>query len=296
MRWLALLIAVAACSRSSPTATATTTATTTATATATTTTTTTATATTTTTTTTTATPTTTTTPCTTSLASRTADARSLLDAGADLHTAVVDGTFLYVDPEHTPLFAKSLDLARQVLAALRHGRIAAHPLCPVSVYVFSSVESFNRFCGSRGYTTDGGDNAGVYDPVGSVIVANLSGGERYVPTTAHELAHVLMDADFDAPAWFRECVASQYESPVFSGDDIHGTDDWRYKQLRPAVARRDPTAHLGTLFGMSDDDFRAKLDGGAASGWTARASSGRSTRDGATVSRRIRTASPPSRA
>src|ERR1019366_3064689 len=77
-----------------------------------------------------------------------------------------------------------------------------------------------------------------------------------------ELAHVLMDADFDAPAWFRECVASLYESPVLSGDDIHGTDDWRYIQLRPAVARRDPAAHLGALFGMSDDDFRAKLDGG----------------------------------
>jgi len=233
-RGLALLLAVAACSRSTATTTATATASTTT--------------------------TTTTTACTTSLASRTAEAQSLY--GADVHTAVVDGTFLYVDPDRTPLFARSLDLAPRVLSALRHDRIAARPLCPVSVYVFSSLEHFNLFCGKHGYTTDGGGNLGVYDPVGGVIVADLSLGEAHVPTTAHELAHVLMDADLEAPAWFRECVATQYESPVLSGNDIHGTDDWRYVQLRAAVARHDPAAHLGTLLGMSDDDFRAKLDGG----------------------------------
>jgi hypothetical protein len=94
----------------------------------------------------------------------------------------------------------------------------------------------------------------------------VSGGPKHVPTLAHELAHVLMDADADpdrTPLWFRECVASLYESPVLPADgEIHGTDDWRYVQLRAAVRARDPAAHLGALFGMSDDDFRGETDAG----------------------------------
>ena len=62
-------------------------------------------------------------------------------------------------------------------------------------------------------------------------------------------------------------IASLYESPVLAaGDEIHGTDDWRYLQLRPAVAAHDPAAHLGSLFGMSNDDFLAKLDAGGTDG------------------------------
>ena len=47
------------------------------------------------------------------------------------------------------------------------------------------------------------------------------------------------------------------------GNEIHGADDWRYPQLRSAVAARDPAAHLGALFGMSDADFRGLTDAGA---------------------------------
>jgi hypothetical protein len=73
-----------------------------------------------------------------------------------------------------------------------------------------------------------------------------------------------MDADaVHAPLWFRECVASLYESPVLPAEgEIHGTDDWRYIQLRAAVVAHDPAAHVGALFGMSDDDFRGRSDAG----------------------------------
>src|ERR1700733_11375491 len=93
---------------------------------------------------------------------------------------------------------------------------------------------------------------------------DLSGGRSHVSTIAHELAHVLMDADaVHAPLWFRECVASLYESPVLPAEgEIHGTDDWRSIQLRPAVVAHDPAAHVGALFGMSDDDFRGRSDAG----------------------------------
>jgi len=199
--------------------------------------------------------------CPTTLAARTAEARAFY--GATVRTATVEGTFLFVDPDHTPLFDESVRLAQQALPALRHDRIAPHPLCPVSVYVFASPDHFRAYCGPRGYVPEPGDNLAIYDRQRGVIVTDVSGGRAYVPTVAHELAHVLMDADAPgAPLWFRECVASLYESPVLSaGDEIHGTDDWRYLQLRPAVSG-DPGVHLAALFAMSDDDFRARSAAG----------------------------------
>jgi hypothetical protein len=47
-----------------------------------------------------------------------------------------------------------------------------------------------------------------------------------------------------------------------AGDGIKGADNWRYRTLRPAVTARDPAAHLGALFGISDEDFRAETDAG----------------------------------
>jgi hypothetical protein len=94
-------------------------------------------------------------------------------------------------------------------------------------------------------------------------VTDVSKGANYVSTVAHEIAHVLMDADFSAaPLWFRECVASLYEAPVISGTEIHAVDDWRYPPLRSALAAHDPEAHLGVLFGMSAGDFRARSAAG----------------------------------
>jgi hypothetical protein len=186
-----------------------------------------------------------------------------------VHVAIVDDTFLFVDPDRGPLFAESLRFAPRVLAALRHERMGVQPLCPVSVYVFSSSKRFDEHCLARHYLPESGRNWGIYDRRRGEIVTDLSGGPKHVPTLAHELAHVLMDGDGDAgrtPLWFRECVASLYESPVLSGDgEIHGTDDWRYVQLRAAVAR-EPGARLGALFGMSDDEFRGESDAGGTDG------------------------------
>jgi hypothetical protein len=188
--------------------------------------------------------------------------------GPDVHLVTVGDTFLFVDPDRSPLFEESVRFAPRVLAALRHDRIAPRPLCPVSVYLFASRDRFNVHAASRHYLPDSGKNLGVYDRARGEIVTDLSGGPSHVPTTAHELAHVLMDADAErAPLWFRECVASLYESPVLPADlEIHGTDDWRYGQLRAAVTARDPSAHLGALFGMSDDDFRGRSDAGGTDG------------------------------
>jgi hypothetical protein len=204
-----------------------------------------------------------------SLSSRTAEAQSLY--GADVHLATVDGTFLFVDPDRTPLFADTLRFAPRALAALRHERIAPRPLCPVSVYVFGSVAHFKGHCVAAGRhdLPESGHHYGVHDRDRGEIVIDLSEGAKYVPTLSHELAHVLMDADWEAPLWFRECVASLYESPVLPDDAhgvIHGTDDWRYTQLRTAVAAHDPAASLGALFGMSDDEFRGRSDAGGTDG------------------------------
>jgi hypothetical protein len=199
-----------------------------------------------------------------SLADRTAEAQSLYEPS--VHLATVDGTFLYVDPDHSPLFDKSLAFAPRVLAALRHDRIPPHPLCPVSVYVYSSARSLRDHNRARRYIAESGRNLGLYDRDRGEIVVDLTEGPTHLPTQAHELAHALMDADWKkAPLWFRECVASLYESPSLPYDDpgvIHGTDDWRYKQLRDAVRAQNPEVHLGALFGMSDEAFRGESDAG----------------------------------
>jgi hypothetical protein len=203
-------------------------------------------------------------PCTAApLPARLSEAQSLY--GPTVRTSLLDSTFLFIDPDHSPLFPDALALASRVLSALRHDRIAPHPLCPVAVYLFSSRPRFETHCGKRHYVPDSGRDWGVYDPLRGEIVVDLSGGAAHVPTLAHELAHVLADADFAlAPQWFRECVGALYEAPLLPADgEIHGADDWRYGQLRDALARGDADAHLQALFGMSTGTFRAKLDGGA---------------------------------
>jgi hypothetical protein len=208
-----------------------------------------------------------------SLADRTAEAQSLY--GPSIHLATVDGTFLYVDPDHSPLFEASLRFAAGVLAALRNDRIALHELCPVSVYVYSSGQSLRDHGRSLHYIAETGRNLGLYDRARGEIVVDLTEGPTHLPTQAHELAHVLMDADWrlmdadrEAPLWFRECVASLYESPVPDEPPgvIHGQDDWRYIQLREAVRAQNPEVHLGALFGMSDAGFRGKSDAGDVDG------------------------------
>ena len=127
------------------------------------------------------------------------------------------------------------------------------------------------------------------------IATDLSGGRPYIPSTAHELAHVLMDADWDAPLWFRECVASLYESPVLAAGDR----DPRHRRLAllPA-ARRAHSARSRRAHGLPLRHQRRRLPRQArhgrrrrhegpcstwpwrarrASGSTPRASSGRST-------------------
>ena len=198
---------------------------------------------------------------TASLEERAAEARRLY--GDTVRTALVDGAFLFVDPDHGPLFDEATRFAPRVLAALRNGRIGVHPLSPVSVYLFASAARFRKHCTARRYVPDSGPDWGIYDPRRREIVVDLSRGRDHVPSLAHELSHVLMDADVKAPRWFRECIGTLYEAPTLPREgEIHGTSNWRYEQLRTALVARDPEAHLGALFGMSDDTFRGDSDAG----------------------------------
>jgi hypothetical protein len=199
------------------------------------------------------------------LDARAAEARTLLRNDA-VRTTVVDGTFLYIDADRGRFFDEAVHLATRVLSALRTGRMASHPLCPVSVYVFASRDHFEAHCGKRHYVTDS-RNWGLWDPLRREIVVDLSGGRAHVPTTAHELAHVVMAGDFDAPRWFRECVCTLYEAPAFDADGgISGENNWRYIQLRAAVKAGDPHVRLDALFGMNDDVFRGERDDAGSGG------------------------------
>lgn len=201
--------------------------------------------------------------------------------GASVRTAVVDSTFLFVDPERTPLFDASLDLARRTLAALRNGRIGAAPLCPVGAYLYATRAAFEDHYRRRGWPPPAADDWGLYDAASGEIVVDLSRGSRHVPTLAHELAHVLISADGPAaaapspspsppqasepwpPDWFQECVASLYEAPVFPAEgEIHGVPDWRDVDLRKALAARDPAAHMASLFGMTKAQFHGHMGKG----------------------------------
>jgi hypothetical protein len=187
--------------------------------------------------------------------------------GGHVRTAVLESTFLFVDPERTPLFGASLDLARRALSALRHDRIGVHPLCPVGVYLFATRAGFDAHLRMRGEAPLGGRDWALYDAARGEIVVDVAGGRAHVDSLAHELAHVLVGADWATytppPAWFDECVASLYEAPVFPADgEIHGASDWRYAQLRAALAAGDPAAHMAALFGMSDPVFHGHMSPG----------------------------------
>ena len=209
--------------------------------------------------------------CSASLDERTAEARR--EYGADVHLVTVDGTFLFIDPDRGPHFSRSVAFAPRVLAALRHDRIGVHALCPVSVHVFSSGDHFKEYCAAHDYLPGSGRDLGVYDHRRGVILTDLSGGEAYVFTIgarARARAHGCRRRARRHPARPHarphpalvsrvRHVALRIPRAPRPGGDIHGTDDWRYLQLRPAVAARESGARLGALFGMSDYDFRGEM-------------------------------------
>jgi hypothetical protein len=197
--------------------------------------------------------------------------------GAHVRTAVIESTFLLVDPERTPLFDASLDLARRTLAALRNGRIGAAPLCPVGAYLYATRPAFEDHYRRRGWSPPAANDWGLYDAASGDIVVDLSRGSRHVFTLAHELAHVVLSADWAShappsplpaseawpPEWFQECVASLYEAPVFPAEgEIHGAPDWRDDDLRKALHAHDPRAHLASLFSMTSAQFHGHMGKG----------------------------------
>jgi hypothetical protein len=202
-------------------------------------------------------------------------------AASALHVKTVThvdvDAFVLVDADHGANFPAAVSLARKAVAAFFHGRFDRHPTRAVTVYVFSSPDAYQCFCGARAHgpcpTT-----FGEYDRLSREIVMHATRGAE---TLNHEMVHPIVEEDFPrAPAWLDEGIASLYENPVFScgeafepaslpepGSDnplarsrgmfITGVSNWRYPDVKRALDSPDdpgPT-RLDALFAMDTFTF-----------------------------------------
>ncbi len=143
--------------------------------------------------------------------------------------------------------------------ALWHCYLEVRPNAPVSVLLFRSEESYNRY--AKGLFGDEGISVyGYYKPNHRTLVMNIATGGG---TLVHELTHALVDFDFPTvPAWFNEGLASLHEQCRFrddgSGPWIEGLPNWRLPGLQQAI-RAGRLRSLKSLIG--DDDFRGRSEG-----------------------------------
>ncbi len=94
---------------------------------------------------------------------------------------------------------------------------------------------------------------GYYAPCDDAIIVNAGLGAG---TLVHEMVHAFMEANFpDAPTWFDEGLASQYEQPEERDGRIRGRTNWRLAPLQQKIqTRRIP--RLEDLLSMSPSEFR----------------------------------------
>lgn len=156
--------------------------------------------------------------------------------------------------------ARSTDLTTRAIDAYLNGRFETKPAHAIGVYLFADATSYETYCAAH----LGGRCAspfGMYEPNVRRIVMNAAPG---LGTLTHELVHPLVEADFPhAPVWINEGIASLFEAPVMPRPgEIHGTRNWRLPRLLSAMRSREEQslARLDTLFGMSDDVFRGRLE------------------------------------
>ena len=156
--------------------------------------------------------------------------------------------------------ASSTDLTTRAIDAYLNGRFDTRPTRAIGVYLFADSASYQSYCSAH----LGGRCAspfGQYEPSVRRIVMNAGPG---LGTLTHELVHPLVEADFPrAPTWINEGIASLFEAPVMPRKgEIHGTRNWRLPRLLSAM--RSPQertwARLDSLFGMSDEAFRGRLE------------------------------------
>lgn len=194
------------------------------------------------------------------LAARKQQARRLLGKGTRF--AVVRKVFLVVGAPSMSryYFRRSVRLTRRAMRAYFNKRFSRRPGKAVSVYLFGSKRSYNRFC--RRHHHGCGTPYGVYYYKPRRIVMNARPG---LGTLTHELVHPLVETDFpNAPNWINEGIASLFEYPYIPRPgEIHGKTNWRLPRLRRALRSRAGRrrASLKHLFSMSDRDFRGRYEG-----------------------------------
>ena len=188
-----------------------------------------------------------------SLHSALSAAAATLKTAAFAHTTL--DAFLLVNADGGDHYAATVSLARKTLAALYAGRIDKHPTRAVTVFVFTSEGAYDAFCRAQSHGPCP-TRFGQYDRIQRTIVMHASPGAE---TACHELLHPLQAQDYPRiPDWLDEGIASLYENPVFCGKGhITGVSNWRYDQLRDALAapRSADTPRVDALFSMDTVHF-----------------------------------------
>ena len=182
--------------------------------------------------------------------------------GDRVRLSVVEDVFLVVGapPMRRTMFERSLRLIRSSTAAYFNKRFSKRPPRAVTVYLFATKRSYNRYCDA--HHGGCGTPYGVYYREPRRIVMNAGPG---LGTLTHELVHPIVEADFPgAPDWIDEGIASLFERPhIPRAGEIHGKTNWRHPALKRALrtARGRSFANLKLLFSMSDEQFRGDSEG-----------------------------------
>jgi hypothetical protein len=149
-------------------------------------------------------------------------------------------------------------LMESAVAAYFNQRFDRRPARAISVYLFSTSESYDAYC-KKHLGEPCISIYGFYRPDLRRIVMNAGLG---LGTLTHELVHPIIETDFpSAPTWINEGIASLFEAPVIPRPgEIHGRKNWRYPRLARALQNADDKGKVALehLFALSDTEFRGE--------------------------------------
>ncbi len=152
-----------------------------------------------------------------------------------------------------------VDTIQPAARAMQASYFKTPPAQPVTVLLFSTAESYERFS-QKLFNASNVSIYGYYKSNHRTLMVNLSTGGG---TLVHELTHALIDFDFpNVPAWFNEGLASLHEACRFrtspQGVWLEGVANWRLKGLQ-AVIRQGRLRSIASL--VDDREFRGRLEG-----------------------------------
>ncbi len=193
------------------------------------------------------------------------DVASALSAVGDSEEAptrvqVVGDSLVLAAGDASVPFDAAVDVARRTVDAL-HARALAHrPDRATTVWLYSSADGLARGMQRHAIYAHGhGNPLGLYDPEGHVIVMQVAAAG--VGTLAHEVAHVLIDADVPlAPPVVSEGLPALFEVADLS-DPAHPRfgAHFRLQTLRDALRSKDPAVsgmvRLDAIFATSVAQF-----------------------------------------